>query len=477
MNKDTAHTIQEPSFAHALGVFAVIFLSLAVGMVYAGVQLHVVMFICVVWVAANAVWLGHKYTDVRGMMNRGIAKALPALYIFILIGMVIAAFMHSGTIAALIRLGLDWLSPAWFLPVGLWVCCLMSLATGTSWGTVGTLGVVFMGLGEAMGLPLPLVAGMVISGATFGDKMSPVSDTTNLAALSAGTPLYRHIGSMLYTTVPSFVLVTLLFAWLGLTHSQAALPVEDIARIQSALQSGYALNPWICLLPLLLMLVLSLRRHAAEVTMLASVACAVLIAVLYQGSDPVTVLNALWDNGPGQTGDADLDERLLGRGGVFDMSWTLLLSILALAMGGVLHGTGLVQSLLTGLIGRIRRAGSLVASTIAAGVFGNAAMGEAYITIILNAQVFRPGYARLGLDRAVLSRSVEEGATLTTALIPWTTAGAFYAATLDMAVLDYLPYALFNWINPLLAIALAFGGWGLLQAKRTPDAGDGPQSV
>ncbi len=451
-----------PGLARALLCFGGNFLMISTGLFVFQISLHIVLFFCLLWTALHAWLLGHTFSAIREMMNTGIAKALPALYIFVLIGMLIAAYMQSGTVAALIHHGLDLLSPALFLATGLVLCSLMSVATGTSWGTAGTLGLVLMSIGSTMQLPLPLVAGMVVAGATFGDKLSPVSDTTVLAAMSAHTNLYRHIGSMLYTTVPAFVLCLLIFLALGFGHADAALPEQAIADMQQALAGSFQLGLLATGLPLLVMLVLSLRRFSPEISMSASVLTAVAVAVLYQDRALVDVLNALWENQPGTTGVASLDD-LLGRGGIMSMSWTLLLSLMALALGGILYAAGFLQALLEGIIARVQRTVSLIATTIGAGVLGNMGMGEAYISIILNCQLFRRAYEEKGLDNAVLSRSVEEGSTMSTGLIPWTTAGAFYAATLGVPVLDYAPYAFLNYLNPLISIGMAALGIGLLR--------------
>lgn len=456
---------RHPTALHGLLCFCGVVLTIAVGLFGFGISLHSLMFICLLWVASHARWLGHDLLQIRMLMSKAITRALPAIYIFLLIGMVIASFMHSGTIATLMYFGLDWLSPPLFLPAGLVMCAMMSVATGTAWGTVGTLGVVFIGIGEALGIPLPVVAAMVVGGATFGDKMSPVSDTTNLAAMSAGTNLYRHIYAMTFTTAPSFLIALLLFAALGLSLASGSLPAEDIDQIRQALRDNYGLFPLITLLPIATLALLSLRRLSAEATMAISVVVAVLVAIIYQGVSPVTVLNALWENVPGETGLASLDD-LLGRGGMYSMSWTLLLALLALALGGLLHGAGFLTALLAGFIARVKRVTSLIAATIAAGLVGNLAMGEAYISIILNCQLFREKFASEGLDPAILSRSVEEGSTLTTGLIPWTTAGAFYAATLGVPVLDYLPYAFFNYGNALVSLLMAALGLGLLRGSK-----------
>ena len=193
-----------------------------------------------------------------------------------------------------------------------------------------------------------------------------------------------------------------------------------------------------------------------------SVLTAVAIAILYQGQGIVSVLNSLWENTPGNTGIQSLDD-LLGRGGIFSMSWTLLLAIMALALGGILHGAGFLTALLAGIISRVKHTAALIATTICSGLLGNIAMGEAYISIILNCQLFRAKYEQQQLDKAILSRSVEEGATLTTGLIPWTTAGAFYTATLGVPVIEYVPYAFFNYLNAFVSVGMAAAGIGLLK--------------
>jgi len=453
-----------PSFLQSLLCFSAVVVIIAGGLFGLGISLHTLMFICLIWTGLHAYSLGYDYLQIRELMSSALVRAMPAIYIFILIGMVISSFMHSGTIATLMYYGLSWLSPSLFLAIGLLLCALMSVATGTSWGTVGTLGVVFIGIGSAMNIPLPLVAGMIVCGATFGDKLSPISDTTNLAAMSAGTDLYRHIYSMLFTTIPTFALTFVIFLVLGFYYGDNNLALDEVASIRAALDGNYNLMPLVTLLPLVLLATLSIRKVPAEVTMSCSIVLAVIIAIAFQGESSIAVLNALWENTPESTGIANLDA-LLGRGGISSMSWTLLLALMAIALGGILHGAGFLAALLAGIINRVKRTASLIATTILSGFLGNIAMGEAYISIILNCQLFKPKYEQQKLDSAILSRSVEEGSTMTTSLIPWTTAGAFYAATLGVDVLSYAPYAFFNYLNAIVAIAMASFGIGLLKPK------------
>lgn len=465
-------SIQRPSFTQSLLCFGVIVALIAGGLFGLGISLHALLFLCLLWAGINAFSLGYTYLQIRDLMTSALTRAMPAIYIFILIGMVIASFMQSGTISTLIYYGLNWLNPSIFLAVGLILCAVMSVATGTSWGTVGTMGVVLMGIGAAMNIPLPIVAGMVVCGATFGDKMSPVSDTTNLASMSAGTNLYRHMYAMMLTTLPSFLLTLVIFLVIGFSYAIQSFNVDEIIEIKAALASHYNLAPYITLLPLVLLTVMSIKKVPAEVTMSCSILLAVIIAIFYQDTNTISVLNALWENTPQNTGIANLDA-LLGRGGISSMSWTLLLALMAIALGGILHGAGFLAALLKGIIERVKRTATLIAVTIASGFLGNVAMGEAYISIILNCQLFKPKYEQQNLDPAVLSRSVEEGATMTTGLIPWTTAGAFYSATLGVDVLDYVPYAFFNYLNGVIAVSMAALGMGMLTTKarmnkRTP---------
>lgn len=467
MSDITPSLPRPPKFLQSLVCFSVVVSTIAGGLFGLGISLHSLMFLCLLWVGLNAFSLGYGYLQIRELMTSSLARAMPAIYIFILIGMVISSFMHSGTIATLMYYGLSWLNPSSFLAVGMLLCALMSVATGTSWGTVGTLGVVLIGIGSAMNIPLPLVAGMIVCGATFGDKMSPISDTTNLAAMSAGTDLYRHIYSMLFTTIPTFILTFVIFLIIGFSYGDQSLNLDEVNAIQSALANNYSLTPLITLMPLIMLAILSIRKVPAEVTMSCSIVLAVLIAIFYQGTSPISVLNALWENTPESTGIQNLDA-LLGRGGISSMSWTLLLALMAIALGGILHGAGFLSALLAGIIVRVRQTATLVATTILSGFLGNIAMGEAYISIILSCQLFKPKYEQQKLDSAILSRSVEEGSTMTTGLIPWTTAGAFYTATLGVDVLSYAPYAFFNYLNALIAVAMAVFGIGLLKPKINP---------
>lgn len=454
-------TPQDPGFLQSLICFGGVIVIVIAGLLWLGISLHSLLLIALVWVAIHSAALGFSFVAVKSAMISGIEKGLGAMFIFFLIGVLIAAFIESGTIGGLIYYGVDILHPSVFLPAGLVLCSLMSVATGTAWGTIGTIGVVLMGLGEALGIPLPLVAGMVVSGATFGDKMSPVSDTTNLAAMSADTDLYSHIKSMMYTTVPTYVICLILFTLVGLSYSGQTLSAQELVQLKNFLAIEFTINP-LTLLPLLVLLVLSIKKTPAEVSMLASVATAAVLAIVMQDRTATEVLNSLNGGYVADTGLERLDV-LLTRGGIQSMMWTMSLALIALSLGGILDRAGFVRVLLSGLLLRIKRAASLVATTISGCIIANMSMGEGYLSIIFGGQVFKDSFEEQNLEKHMLSRCLEEGATCTTSIIPWTTSGAFITGALGMSPLEFAPWAFFNYLNPLLSIVLAYLGFGIFR--------------
>jgi NhaC family Na+:H+ antiporter len=385
---------QEPGFLQSVICFGGVIVIVIAGLLWLEISLHSLLLIALVWVAVHSTTLGFSFLAIKTAMISGIQKGLGAIFIFFLIGVLIAAFIEGGTIGGLIYYGVDLLHPTIFLPAGLVLCSFMSLATGTAWGTIGTIGVVLMGIGGALGIPLPLVAGMVVSGASFGDKMSPVSDTTNLAAMSADTDLYSHIYSMLYTTVPTYVICLIIFTVLGLNYSGQTASVQELLTLKQHLAIEFAIGP-LTLLPLVVLLVLSLKRTPAEISMLGSVATAVVLAVAIQDRSVSEVLNSLHSGYAADTGLERLDV-LLTRGGIQSMMWTMSLALLALSLGGILDRAGFVRVLLSGLLRRIKRSASLMATTIGGGVVANMSMGEAYLSIIFGGQIFKDAYAERG---------------------------------------------------------------------------------
>ncbi|MBN2827989.1 MAG: Na+/H+ antiporter NhaC [Tissierellales bacterium] len=444
----------------SIGISAFVFLSIVVilifGIMVLKVDIHVLLILGLVVTSMVSFKLGYTMEELMEGMRMSISRAMTAMLIFIMIGAIIGTWIAAGTVPALIYYGLKFLTPQLFLPVGLILCSLTSLATGTSWGTAGTIGIALMGMGVGLGIPAPIVAGMVVSGAFFGDKMSPISDTTNLSALSAGADLYDHIKAMMYTTVPSYIIALIIYTFVGFKYASGSGDPADILLIQSTLEANFNLNP-IVILPMVVLFGLNLKKVDAIPAMIIGAFTGILVAMIFQGASLSSALTSVNYGYGTETGVALVDNLLL-RGGIQRMMWTFSLSFIALCLGGVLETVGYLRSLIAGIVSRVKSVGLLVTTVIGTTILGNAAMGEIYLGIILNGSLYKEEFKERGLKPSMLSRLLEEGGTLTGALIPWTTAGAFMATTLGVSTLEYLPYAFLNLINPVLSIVLSFMG-------------------
>ncbi|MBL4602454.1 MAG: Na+/H+ antiporter NhaC [Emcibacteraceae bacterium] len=382
---------------------------------------------------------------------------------FILIGIVLAAFLESGTIASIVYYSLDLIHPAVFLPAGLLLCSFMSVSVGTLMGTVATAGVILIGVGAAMGVPLPIVAGMVIAGASFGDKMSPLSDTTNLAAISAETDLYTHIKSMLYTTIPTYILCLIIFTFIGFQYSAEILATNDIEIFQAAIKSHYNVSLW-GFLPIIVLFGMSINKIPAEPSMIASSFVAIIIAVVQQNHEILSILTSLQSGYKASTGHADLD-MLLNRGGIMSMMSTFSIALFAMALGGLLDKIGYLTSLLQGILQHLKSVVSLLFATMMTGIICSIGTGQSYISIVLTSQLFKKKYDEMGLKRRMLSRTVEESTTLITPLMPWSLGGAYYAGVMGVPVLDYMPWAFLNYMNFIVALIIASMGFAIFRKE------------
>ncbi|MEG1481365.1 Na+/H+ antiporter NhaC [Clostridium sp.] len=407
---------------------------------------------------------GYKFEVVLDKMKDGVIRAFPALLIFLLIGALIGTFIQSGVVPTLVYYGLNLIGGKFFLPLGLIVCSITSIATGTSWGTCGTVGVALMAIGTGLGIPAPIIAGMVVSGAFFGDKMSPLSDTTNLAAVSAGTDLYKHIKSMMYTTIPSYILSFIGFTLLGIKYTSGSnINTDSVNDITNSIHNIFNINIWM-LVPIVVVLVLSIKKVDAIIALTVGVLCGVLFSILFQGNNIVDALNVL-NNGYVSNTGIDFVDTLLTRGGIQSMMNTFSLSFIALILGSLLETFGYLEVIIKDVVKKVKSVGGLIALVIGTTFFTNIIMGEIYLAIILNGSIYKKKFEERGLDNSMLSRTLEEGGTLTGALIPWTTAGAFVSGVLGVSAISYAPYALLNLINPILAIIFAFMGIGVIKRK------------
>ncbi|MBO5217466.1 MAG: sodium:proton antiporter [Alistipes sp.] len=403
-------------------------------------------------------------------------SATSALIILLLIGSIAGSWMASGIIPTLIYYGLNILHPSYFLVASCVICAGVSLLTGSSWTTIATIGIALMGIGRALGFDDGWIAGAIISGAYFGDKVSLMSDTTVLASSTSEVPLFTHIKYMMFTTIPSLVIALLVFAIAGLSGASDA--TTDTAYIQEALASTYNISPWLLLVPLITG-ILIWKKLPAIVTLFTSVVLASVALVIAQpdvimyitkaisvdamSSIKAIVLSATSDVAV-DTGNERINELVAtsGMGGMMDTIWLI---ICAMCFGGVMYGSGMLSAITKVFIRIARRTVSVVASTVSSGVFFNLCTGDQYISIILTSKLFNKLYDERGLERRLLSRSVEDSATVTSVLIPWNSCGMTQSTVLGVATITYLPYCIFNIVSPIMSIIVAAIGYKIFKRK------------
>ncbi|WP_053983640.1 Na+/H+ antiporter NhaC [Niameybacter massiliensis] len=458
-------TTNKVSFHFAVITLLSIIGILTTGILWLKLDIVVVVFITLLFSWGAAYLAGYKWKTLVEWMATSTGKVAEGLIIFLLIGTLIGSWITSGTVPAIIYYGLQIINPDIILPAGFVVCCLTSFIMGTSWGTVATVGVaVFsMCVGMDMGIPEPLIAGMIVSGAWFGDKMSPISDTAVIATAATGSDLYDHIKTMSYTTVPAFFIALIMYGVIGLKYSGGVGNQEGIEQLMQGLDSVFHISIW-ALLPMIILLIMSIKKVPAVLALTISSLVAVIVAILIQKTPINEALMCLYAGYTTPTGNEIVDT-LLMRGGISSMMWSFTLGFLALNLGGVLEGLGVLNVLINRLIQPIKRDATLITTTIGTGIMSNAIMGDMYLPVILSGSLYKEAYDQRNMKRSMLSRVIVEGVALCNPLIPWTAAAAFVSNTLGVATLDYLPYAFFNLVNPLLTILLAYMGIFIFRNK------------
>ena len=444
-------------------VFLVLALSVTIGIFR--LSPHIPL-ICAAAVAAGiAIFFKHPWTEIHEGMVQGITLAMGAILILMIVGTMIGTWIIGGVVPTMIYYGLKVLSPVVFLVATLLICSIVSLGTGSSWSTAGTVGVALIGVGSGLGIPIPMVAGAIISGAYFGDKMSPLSDTTNLAPAVAGTDLFSHIRHMIYTTAPGYLLSLILYGLLGLRFSGGALETENIETILSTIESNFFIHP-ILLLPPCLVIVMVVRKIPPLPALLGGTILGGIFAMLSQSSSLAGVIQAAQSGYVSKTGVAMVDD-LLTRGGLDSMMSTVALIICALCFGGIMERTGMLEVLARSFLTRVRRTGSLVATTLISSIGMNAIASDQYMAIVIPGRMYKAAFEEHGLHPKNLSRCLEDAGTLTSPLIPWNSCGAFMGATLGVNPLLYLPYAFLNLSNPLVSLFYGYTGITMEKAQKT----------
>jgi NhaC family Na+:H+ antiporter len=451
---------RKPTLTEALIPLVAMALLLGVGYGWLGYPVEVLLLTSAGVAGGVARQLGYTWKEMETGVVAALAKAMPAILILISVGALIGTWIAAGTIPMLIYYGLDLISPRFFLLTACVICSIISLTTGTSWGTVGTLGVALIGVAGGLGIPMGAAAGAIVSGAYFGDKLSPFSDTTNLAPVVAGSNLFDHIRWMLWTTLPAWSIGLLVYLLVGLGGDTAAPP--DISAIQNALTGSFHFNP-LLLLPLAVILWFALTRKPSLPGILFASLVAVGLALPIQHIPLGDALRAAVSGFVPDTGSATVDS-LLARGGMLSMMDVTLLVLCAFGYAGIMKHCGLLDRVLEALLSVVKDTFGLVASAVATGIVTALVTGSSYLSIIVPGELYKDAFARKGLAAKNLSRTTEDSGTVIVPLVPWSAAGVFMAGTLAVPTTTYAPWAIMNYLG--FVFALVYGATGIGIARR-----------
>ncbi|ASV66602.1 MULTISPECIES: Na+/H+ antiporter NhaC [Cytobacillus] len=452
---------QKMTFGMALIPLVVMIVTMMIAVIYLDQGPHIPLIIGTITAALVAWKAGYNWKHIEESMYKGIKLALPAVIIIMLVGLVIGSWLGGGIVATMIYYGLKIITPSLFLVSITIICAIVSLSIGSSWSTMGTIGVAGMGIGMSMGIPAPMIAGAIISGSYFGDKMSPLSDTTNLASGLTGTDLFDHIKHMLFTTVPGIIIALAVYWFLGKDFGKGGANPAEINQTILALQDSFVISPWLLLVPLVVIIMVA-RKVPAVPALIVGILLGVLCQIFVQGGSLSEAVSALQSGYKMESGNEMVDG-LFNRGGLDSMMYTVSMTIVAMTFGGILENTGMLQAIVNQILKLAKSAGSLVATTIVSAFATNATASEQYISIVVPARMFSKAYRDKNLHSKNLSRALEDGGTLTSVFIPWNTCGVFILATLGIGALEYAPYAILNFIVPIISIIYAFIGFTIVK--------------
>ena len=413
------------------------------------------------------VFYGQRWVELENAMVVGISRSMSANLILLMVGGLCGTWMHSGVIPTMICYGLDVLSARWLLVTSCVLCALVSLCIGSSWTTIATIGVGLMGVGRTLGLDDGWVAGAIISGAYFGDKMSPLSETTNLASSISDVPLFTHIRNLLHTTVPTLVITLVVFLVVGIAGggAEAGADASSAAEMQHHLRATFPISPWLLAMPLLVFVLIYRGMSATAVLFLGMLAGDVIVCFT-QGFD--FALECAFGEVGYTTGYGAVDT-LSGTRGMGGMLYTIWLILCSMSFGGVMERSGMLESLTERLLRVMRGRTSAVSTTCLSSLFLNATTGDQIIAIVLPSKMYGSAFDRLRLPRKLLSRSLEDGGTVTSVLVPWNSCGMTQSTVLGVATLTYAPYTIFCWLSPLVSVSAALIKQYVLRRPDSPD--------
>jgi NhaC family Na+:H+ antiporter len=450
-------TVRTPALWQALLPVAALILFLVVQISLFHGPVHIPLILASIVAAVVGLSLGHPWHEIENGVVDGIAVALKAILILMVVGILIGTWIAGGIVPALIDYGLRLLSPSYFLLAACMVCSVVSIATGSSWTTAGTVGVALIGIGDGLGVSLPMTAGAIISGAYFGDKMSPLSDSTNLSPAVAGAELFDHVQYMIYTAAPAYVLALVLYGVLGFSAQTGSIEGSQVEVIRSALSENFNLGPILLLPPLLIILAVAFRVPALP-ALVGGAVLGGLMALWVQDSSMQKVMEAAQSGYQSSTGNLRVDN-LLTRGGLESMMSTVALVLCALTFGGIMERTGLLRRLAGAILSRAHSTGSLVFATVGSCIGTNIIAPDQYMSIVVPGRMYKETFEERGLAPQNLSRALESGGTLSSPLVPWNTCGAFMSTTLMVSAADYFPYAFVNLLTPVIVVIVSYAGY------------------
>lgn len=407
---------------------------------------------------------GYAWTDIEKFIYQGITKVLPAVVILLMVGILISAWIGGGIVSTMIYYGLEIISPKIFLTAIMIICSIVTLVMGSSWSTIGTIGVAGMGIGLSMGIPAAMTAGAVVSGAFFGDKMSPLSDTTILASGIAGSKLSEHIRHMLYTTVPACIIALIVYSIIGFKFAENSINIQNLNTVMNGLKENFVISPWLFLIPFVV-IILVIKKVSALPAITIGILLGFFANIVIQGGNIGEAINALQD-GYHITSGSEMVDRLLNQGGLDSMMYTISLAMVAMIFGGIMESTGMLQAIVQQILKLAKTARSLCATTVISSFFTNVITAEQYISIIIPGRMYAQAFRDKRLHPKNLSRALEDGGTVTSALVPWSTDAVFVLSTLGVSAWSYAPYAVLNYCVPVISIIFSFIGFSIVYQKK-----------
>lgn len=444
--------LRKANFAEALFTFVSLTIIMFISIIKYEESPHIPMLIGVLIASLVALKIGYSWKFIENSMIKGISQAMQSIIILAIIGVLIGIWILAGVVPTMIYYGLMILKPSIFLVATVLITSITSLATGTSWGTAGTMGIALMGIASGLGIPAPVTAGAVLSGAYFGDKMSPLSDTTNLAPAMAGTDVFSHIKAMFKPTLIAYGLTLLIFGFLSLKYKGASADLSNVDVIAKGLKESFTISPVLLLAPLLVIISIAKKLPAVPGISLGIIIAAIL-GPIYQGVNFGDILSAGLNGYVSNTGLEAVD-KLLTTGGLNNMMSSISLTIIAMMFGGIAEETGILEAIVKKFLHRVKSVVGLVISTILTCFFTNATMPEQYISIVVPGRMFKNEYKDRKIDPRLLSSTLESGGTVTSAMIPWNTCGTYMSTVLGVSTVHYLPFLFFNLLMPLVQIII-----------------------